>query len=50
MHLCYTESATTIYGTLEIRLIKILRNENQNYNEISPHTSQSGHDKKAYKQ
>ena len=26
------------------------RNANQNYNEVSPHTSQNGHHEKAYKQ
>ena len=26
------------------------RNTNQNYNEVSPHTSQHGHDQKNYKQ
>ena len=26
------------------------RNENQNYDEVSPHTGQNGHDEKVYKQ
>ena len=26
------------------------RNANQNYNEVSPHTSQNGHDQTVYKQ
>ena len=26
------------------------RNANQNYNEVSPHTSQNGHHQKVYKQ
>ena len=26
------------------------RNANQNYNEVSPHTSQNGHHQKIYKQ
>ena len=28
----------------------IIRNANQNYNEISPHTGQNGHHQKVYKQ
>ena len=28
----------------------IIRNANQNYSEISPHTSQNGHHQKVYKQ
>ena len=28
----------------------LLRNANQNYNEVSPHTSQNGHHQKIYKQ
>ena len=27
----------------------IIRNANQNYNEISPHTGQNGHHQKVYK-
>ena len=28
----------------------LLRNANQNYNEVSPHTSPNGHHQKIYKQ
>ena len=31
-------------------LLIIRENANQNYNEISPHTSQNGHHQKVYKQ
>ena len=36
--------------SLTIREMQIKRNANQNYNEISPHTSQNGHHQKVYKQ
>ena len=30
-------------------ILLIIRNANQNYNEVSPHTSQNGHPQKVYK-
>ena len=33
-----------------IKSIREQRNANQNYNEVSPHTSQKGHHQKIYKQ
>ena len=33
-----------------LNIIHYYRNENQNYNEVSPHTSQNGHHQKIYKQ
>ena len=33
-----------------LNIAHYLRNANQNYNEISPHTNQNGHNQKVYKQ
>ena len=33
-----------------LNITHYLRNVNQNYNEIPPHTSQNGHHQKVYKQ
>ena len=33
-----------------LNITHYLRNTNQNYNEVSPHTGQNGHRQKTYKQ
>ena len=32
-----------------LKIINYQRNANQNYNEVSPHTSQNGHHQKVYR-
>ena len=44
----YTDGQEAHEKTLNITNYQ--RNENQNYNEVSPHTSQNGNHQKIYKQ